>query len=205
MRYLAVNFTWQMVEVVDADGVAERVFAMVPSRKYRRIAANQFHEGEEYPLAPLEARSRASHAQFFAALHDGFSNLPEDVNLIRRRLNVRDVPEDGWLNAEHLRKWCLIETGFCDVDEVDYETAKDASTAARLLRRSDNQRPERMRDYFRIAVRGSKLIIRTAKSQSTRNMGKEPFEESKRAVLDLVEAMCALKKGTLNKEAGKAA
>lgn len=49
------------------------------------------------------------------------------------------------------------------------------------------------------------MTIKTAKSQSAAAMAKQPFEESKRAVLDLIETMIGVKSGTLNKEAGKSA
>lgn len=197
MRYLPVVFTWCSVEVVGDDGTAERRLAMVPLTRYMPVCRRQFVEGEEFSLAPIEARSRASHNQYFAALHDGFSNLPEDLSVIKARLNIKTIPPDGFIDAEHLRKWALCETGWCDIDEFDFDTPKHATDFARFCRKQDT--------YAQILIRGAHVTVKIAKSQSAAAMSKEPFEQSKRAVLDLIETMIGVKKGTLNKEAGKAA
>lgn len=201
MRILPVVFTWQNVEVVDADGVAERRLAMVPLKRYGNVCARQYHEGEEYPLVPLEARSRSSHNHFFAALADGFANIPEDLGLVQRRLGLKTIPPGGWKDEEHFRAWALCETGWCDVDEFDFDSPKDAVTFARYCRKKDDDRGA----YTMILVRGKHVTIRSPKSQSAASMSKEPFEHSKRDVLDLLETMTGLKKGTLNREAGRAA
>jgi hypothetical protein len=199
VRYLPVNFTWRVVDVVDADGVAERRFAMVPAKRYANVCGRQFHEDEEYPLAPLEARSRSSHNHFFAALADGFANIPEDVGMVQQRLNIKTMPPGGWKDEEHFRAWALCETGWCDLDEFEFDSPKDAVTFARYCRKKDDERDA----YTMILVRGKHVTIKTPKSQSAANMSKEPFEQSKRDVLDLLETITGLKKGTLNKEAGK--
>lgn len=196
MRILPVNFIWQQVDVVDDDGVAERRMAMVPLTRYANVCKRQFHELEEYSLAPIEVRSRASHNQYFAALEDGFHNLPEDLKSLEKRLDIK-VPPDGWIDSEHLRKWALCQTGWCDVGQFDFETKEEATRLAKFYRRQD--------EYAHIAVRGTHVTIKTAKSQSAAAMAKQPFEESKRAVLDLIETMIGVKSGTLNKEAGKSA
>lgn len=197
MRILPVNFIWTAVDVVDSgDGTVTRRHAMVPLLRYDNLAKRQFHDGEEYPLVPLEARSRASHNQFFAALNDGFNNLPEDLSLIQNRLNL-PIPPGGWINSDHLRKWCLCQSPeWCDIDEFDFDRKADAMKLATLYRKRDV--------YAHITVRGTHVTIKTAKSQSAAAMSKEPFEQSKRDVLDLVETMIGVAKGTLNKEAKRA-
>lgn len=197
MKMVPVVFIWREVDVVDGDGVVCRQMAMVPEARYGNIVARQFHDGEAYPLVVLEARSRASHNGYFAALHDGFLNLPEDLAEVAERLNIKTIPGTGFRDEEHLRKWALCETGHCDVEEFDFDTKEDAHRLARFYRRRD--------DYSQILVRGTHVTIKTARSQSAAAMSKEPFEKSKRDVLNLIEAMIGLKKGTLNKNAGRAA
>ena len=105
MKIYPVVFHWLDVDVADQQGVMHATKAMVPIARYVNTAARQYHEGEEYPLVMLETRSRASHNQYFAAVNDGFDNLPE-------RIAAR------WPTSEHLRKWLLIETGWFHHDTV---------------------------------------------------------------------------------------
>ena len=156
--------------------------AMIPEARFMPLCDRQFVVGENYPLLPVEERSMASHNQFFAAVHDGWMNLPENISV-------------RWPSAEHLRKWCLIETNFFNESDFDFETEEQALRFAVFYRKVD--------DYARIYPHGKKIIIRVAKSQSKAAMGKETFQASKTAVLDLIESMVGVKSGTLNKEAGK--
>lgn len=170
---------------------------MVPHVRYDALAKRQYADGEEYPMVPLEARSRASHSHFFAALKNGFDNLPEDLSLIRKRLDLQ-IPPNGWINPEHLRKWCLCQSpDWCDLGEFDFDNKTDAMRLARFYRARD--------EYAHITVRGTHVAIKTAKSQSAAAMSKEPFEASKKFTLDLIETMIGVSKGTLNREAGNAA
>ena len=198
-RILPVVFVWQQVDVVLSDGEVQRRRAMVPLLRYDNVAGRQYHDGEEYPLVPLEARSRASHNQYFAALNDGFDSLPEGSLLaaVAERLGIKTLPPNGFTDSEHFRAWALCETGFCEVLEFDFDSPKDAQTVAKLYRRKDT--------YAQILMRGAHITIKEPKSQSAANMSKEPFEQSKRAVLDLLEAMLGVPTGTLNKEAGRSA
>lgn len=183
MRLVPVVFDFVEVRLEDGEIVA----AMVPQERYRKIAKRQFHVGEPYPLVVLEARSRASHSQYFAALNEGYNSLPEEI-----------APR--WATSEHFRKWCLIETGWFDEKEVEFASTLYAKRFAAFFH-------EDVDEYARLFQpnNGTKVIIRRAKSQSSAAMGKDAFEESKRAVLDLVESMIGVKKGALNKQAGKSA
>lgn len=179
-RYIPVVFIWKTVDVTDDDGVVSRVFAMVPLARYDNLAKRQFSENEEYPLAPIEARSRASHSHFFAAIKEGFDNLPENIAA-------------RWPTAEHLRKWLLIEAGWFHESEIDCSSEKTAKQTAVLMRSFDG--------YARISIHGAKVIVRRAKSQSASAMGKQEFEDSKRDVLDALEHMTQVAKGELMKQA----
>ena len=123
----------------------------------------------------------------------GFSNLPEDLVALADRLGTKTIPPHGWVDTEHLRKWCLCETNWCDVYEFDFDTKAEAMRLAKFYRDKD--------DYAQINVRGTHVTIKTAKSQSAQAMSKEPFEASKRDVLDLIEVMVGVKRGSLMKEA----
>lgn len=187
MKIVPVVFHWQDVDVIDGEGEVTRTKAMVPNPRYHNIAARQFSEGEEYPLVIMETRSRASHNHYFAAIKDGFDNLPENIAA-------------RWDTPDHLRKWCLIESGWYVEKEIDFGSTIYAKRAALLLH-------DEFDEYVRIFQpdNGRKLIIRKAKSQSVAAMSKEPFERSKKDVLGLIESLIKLHSGELAKNAGSAA
>lgn len=182
MRMVPVVFKWKEVQL--ADG--ELAFVMRPHPRYVKTAVRQFHPDEEYPLVVVEARSRASHNHYFAALNEGFKNLPENI-------------QARWATSEHFRKWALVQTGWFIENEKDFGSSLYAKRAGLLLREFD--------EYVRMFQpnNGSKLIIRRAKSQSAAAMGKDAFEKSKRDVLDLLESMIKVERGTLMQQAGRAA
>lgn len=182
MKVAPVGFRWQELQVIDADGEIRRVHAMVPHLRYHNLAARQYHQDEDYVLAPIEERSMASHNQFFAALSDGFKNLPEKIAA-------------RWPTVEHFRAWCLIETGWFDEKEFKEDTEAHAKALATFIR---TQAP-----YARIFRNGTTVLIQVARSQSRASMKKDEFEKSKRDVLDLVEGLIGVEQGTLMREGGR--
>lgn len=192
-RTLPVNFTWREVEIIDADGVCSRRRVMDPNPRYDNVAKRQFHDGEEYTLVILEARSRKSHNGYFAQISDAFDNLPETMSA-------------RWPTSEHMRKWVLIETGWFDEKEFEFEgvnAARDARRLGLFIRTED--------DFARIfpvqiEPRKWKVIVRRAKSQAMDAMRtKETFEASKKAVLDWLEHAIGVERGTLAREGGMSA
>lgn len=183
MRPQPIAFRW--VEVALPDGAGELVMAMVPTDRYHNVAARQFGEpGSEHVLEPTSERSVASHNQYFAALHDAWANLPE-------RLAAR------FPTAEHLRKRLLVEAGFCDQREVACSDGDRAKATALFMRELDS--------YAVISVVDNVVVVRRAKSQSVRGMGKLEFEASKKAVLDLAEEFTGVPRGQAMREAGRSA
>jgi hypothetical protein len=177
MRILPVCFIWQNVDVVDSDGVAERRMAMVPLKRYGNVCARQFHENEEYALAPIEARSRASHNFYFASLQEGFESLPE--------------AEQRWPTSEHFRKWALCMEGFCTEKNYDCASHGHAMRLAAMIRT--------LSEFAVIVVRGNMVKIFEAESQSAASMNKERFEDSKKKVLDRLASMIGVTQGELKK------
>lgn len=157
---------------------------MVPQPRFLPICNKQFVVHEVYTMMPLEERSMKSHSHFFAALHDGWLNIPESMAA-------------RWPTEEHLRKWCLIECNFFTEKEFEFPTEDLAQNFAAFFRTVD--------DFCRIYPVGSRVIIRHAMSQSMALMGKEQFQKSKTAVLDLVESICSVPNGSLMKRAKESA
>lgn len=184
MKIVPVVFKWLEVELVDADGVAQRIKAMVPHPRYGKVAARQFVDAEEYPMVILETRSRASHSHYFAALQEAYDNLPE-------KLAAR------WQSMDHFRKWCLIEQGWFHEDEHNFDTEQDAKTFAKRL--TSFARAEDV--YIRMWQTGVRVIVRRAKSQSAHAMAKDAFEASKKSVLELASLMVGIDRPALEKHA----
>jgi hypothetical protein len=158
--------------------------SMVPLKRFQRLCDKQYVIGEVYPLVPTEERSRATHNHYFASLHDAWLNLPEEI--------ASDFPTE-----EHLRKYALIKAGFCKKREAVFSSVDDALFAAAIVKPAD--------EYAVVEVLGRVLRVYTAKSQSMREMGKEDFQASKQAVLDVVAGMVGVSPDDLATSAGKAA
>lgn len=190
-RIYPVAFRWRQVAVVDPDTgelSSANLWAMVPELKYRGLSERQYSMDDSHVLAPLEARSMKSHSHYFAALHDGFDNLPEGLAV-------------NFPNEEALRAWLLIETGWCDQDLTHLTTEKEARDSA--------ERTKRREPFCRIRVFESvddeghpcwAVLVKRAMSQSTRTMGKESFQKSKTDVLEYLDVLIGVQPGTLAKK-----
>lgn len=163
--------------------------AMHTAPRFRALASSQYKSGEQYRLEVIERRSSASHAHYFAVINNAWQNLPETW-----------VPEDRVdppQNAEQLRKWALIKTGWCDEQTIECDTPSDARLMAAFTRKLD-------RDYSEIKVRGSTVIFRRAKSQSRHAMNAEDFKKSKADVLDLLAFIVGVTRMQLDKQGKEA-
>jgi hypothetical protein len=158
--------------------------ALVPLPRFMKLFDETIAVGEEVPMDRVEDRSMASHGGYFAAVHEGWKNLAEEF--------------DGrFPDAEYLRKWALVESGYCAEANFVMDTAKDAHALGVALRQRDK--------YAVIRVSGNVVKVFTAESQSMASMKKERFESSKRAVLDLIASMARTTPAELKKNAGRSA
>lgn len=156
--------------------------ALVPSNLFQeRVLREQVRPGAVVPMIRHEQRSQASHAHYFASVRDGWSNLPEALQAM------------PWAkSAEHLRKYALIKAGFCDVRSVACGSRAAAERVAVLAGDLD--------EFCLAHVEGSTCTVFTAQSQSMRAMGKARFQESKDAVLGVIEGMLGVDAGALAKQ-----
>ena len=139
----------------------------------------EFQPGDRLVLEPYEERSMASHKQYFAAVREAWKNLPEDAAA------RYDTPEK-------LRRWALIKAGFCDETFFDFETEKKAHAVAAMMRKLD--------ELAIVIVKNNQIRICRAKSQSLHAMGKDDFEASKRAVLDILSGTIGVSRKALEQE-----
>lgn len=153
--------------------------AMVPLPRFRKLCDELYAVHAEYALIEHHGRNMRQHRAYFASLNDIFDNLAEQYDGV-------------FPSPEHLREWALCQTEFCTVTHEAYETRKDALQAARALRK--------LAPYAVISVVGTTLVTKHAMSQSVRAMGKEEFEASCKAVLDVVAGMARMTPAEARKE-----
>lgn len=123
--------------------------------------------GEVYRLSEVEDRSHKTHNHYFACIHEAWLNLPE-----------RDAV--NFPTAEHLRKWCLIRCGYSDERTIVCSSQAEARRLAAFIKPMD--------EFAVVIVREVVVRVLTAQSQSKRAMGAKVFQQSKTAVLDMLEA-----------------
>lgn len=167
-----ISFEWT------EDGV------MRPIARHAHRCDQQFCVGVQYRLVVEEERSINSHRHYFAAINEAFKTLPEDI-----------APH--YLNEDHFRKRCLIETRWCTEDVIVCDTAHDAAQFAARLAKLD--------EYSVIKVENAVVYWYRAKSQSVRDMPKTDFEASKHAVLDHIAGMLGVSRAALEAEGEQAA
>jgi hypothetical protein len=155
---------------------------MIPRRK--NLADRIYVDGEDYRLGVIEERSMGSHGHFFAMLHEAFMNLPDDL-------------AERFQTPDHLRKYALIKAGFYDERSVCCSSKAEAQRIAAFMRPLDN--------YAIVIASEAVVRIFTAKSQSLKAMGKDEFQRSKTAVLEIVSSMIATSQQALSDNAGRAA
>lgn len=155
----------------------------VPLARFKALCDRQFAVGEEYPLEVVENRSMAGHRGFMASVAEGWANLSEE--------NAPRFP-----SPEHLRKWALVQCGYASLEETVLDSEKDARKFAAMIRRHE--------EYAVIRVKGNVVQVWTPRSQAMYGpdrMKRPEFEESSRAVLDLIASMSRTTRGELNREA----
>jgi hypothetical protein len=142
--------------------------AMEPIRRFQKAANAEFVVGQTYTLEEIQARSSASHAHYFATLHEGWMSLPESEG-------------DRFPTEEHLRKYLLMKAGYRDERTIVCSSKAEAQRLSAFIKPMD--------DYAIVTAREGVVTVYTAKSQSMKAMGKEEFQASKQAVLDALEEM----------------
>tara|TARA_R110000823_G_scaffold39872_1_gene106233 strand:- start:159 stop:671 length:513 start_codon:yes stop_codon:yes gene_type:complete len=164
-----INYTW--------DGEALRPL-------HPKLADKHLVIGERYTLVEHQARSQSSHNHYFAALNEGWQNLPEHL-------------AERFATAEHLRAFALIKAGYHDSHSITCASKAEALRVAAFVRPTD--------EFSIVTVNEATVTRYVAQSQSMRAMGKQKFQESKSAVLEIVSAMVGVQPEDLRREATRAA
>lgn len=143
-----------------------------------------FEVGQKHFLIEHQERSTASHGHYFAALHEAWMNLPEDI--------AHEFP-----TFDKFRATGLISTGYYNERRILCANEADAQRMAAFMQPLD--------PLAIISWHGCAVVARTAKSQSYRAMNKQEFRASKEAVLAWAWALIGVDPATGNANAGQAA
>src|SRR3990167_9277213 len=152
---------------------------MVPLARFHNRVNAEFTVGETYRLTAVEERSLVSHRHYFAALHDIWMNLPDELAV-------------QFATSEHLRKHCLIMTAFRNERKLVASSVAEARKIAAWIRPCD--------EYAIVSTAENVVVEWTAQSQSTRSMGKARFQDSKQKVLDYAGDMIGLTPSSRERE-----
>lgn len=129
--------------------------------------------GERVTVEITRARTGQTHRHQFAWVREAWETLPEHVAM------------QPWAETpETLRKHALIATGYHSKTVLAMESKK----AARDVKAAMLATHSTAHGYALGAVVGSILTIWTPDSQSYKAMGRERFNESKRAILEWIAA-----------------
>ncbi len=154
------------------------------SPHWAREADKALTVGEVYRMAEEHGRSDASHKHYFACIGDGWQNLPDAL--------LAEYP-----TAEHLRKKMLIKCGYADERSIVCASKAEAERVAAFIRPMDC--------YAIVTFREAVVRVYTAQSQSVKAMGKQTFQESKDKVLTAIDDLLQVARGTVEREAARAA
>jgi hypothetical protein len=153
----------------------------VMSNFWMARADKEFVVGEVYKMVEHHDRSDASHNHYFAAVKNGFDNLPDHM-------------KGEYPTVEHLRKKALIRCGYRNERDIVLSSMAEAERVASFMRPMD--------DYCIVVPVNCVVRVWTAKSQSTKAMGAKDFQASKSDVLDFVDDLLGVERGkTANSEA----
>lgn len=158
---------------------------MIPASQFWSRKADQaFVVGEAYKMVEHHDRSANSHRHFFASVHEGWSNLPDQL--------LETYP-----TSEHLRKKALIWKGYRDERTIVAASGAEAQRIAAFVKPMD--------DFAVVTVKDAVVRVWTAKSQSMKAMGNRDFQQSKSDVLDFIDDLLRVDRGSTAENAKQAA
>lgn len=162
---------------------------LVPIGRSRRECIEQLRIGAIYRYERVEERSQASHAHYYAAIHEAWANLPEQY-------------AGRFPSPDHLRKFALIRTGYATQSQTVATTKAEATRMAAFANALHHGSAEQ---YVLVTVQDLVVTVWKPESQRYRNMNKQRFEDSKRAVLDYCAKLVGVAPSELESNAGRAA
>lgn len=146
----------------------------VMSNFWMARADKDFVVGETYKMVEHHDRSTASHNHYFAAVQNGFDNLPDHM-------------KGEYPTSEHLRKKALIRCGYRDERDIVLSSKAEAERVAAFLRPMD--------EYAIVVPVNCVVRVWTAKTQKKSAMDAREFQQSKSDVLDFIDDLLGIERG----------
>ena len=157
---------------------------MVPARGHAKRCDEKFTVGELYRMEVSEERSHRSHRFYFACVSEAWKNLPESL-------------AERFPSPDHLRRWALVQAGYCDCRELAFDCERSAQIGAAAFREAD--------PYAVMVVKKATLLVFRAHSQSLKAMKKKEFQASKEATLSVISKLIGIDAEDLKTNANQAA
>tara|TARA_R100000908_G_C3733264_1_gene131960 strand:- start:653 stop:1192 length:540 start_codon:yes stop_codon:yes gene_type:complete len=149
--------------------------SFVPDGNYALAQTrDRLGDGQVVNLDLDPERSAKSHRHAFAFVRTAWMNLPE-----------HNLGTPYAVSTEALRKYALIQTGYCNTEMMAMGTTERANRAAALLSRVSTN----MHGFAITNVIGTVVYCHTPHSQSMKSMGGAKFAESKTAILEFLADM----------------
>ena len=156
-----------------------------PHPYFRSRAAEQFVDGQLYRLERVEDRSMNSHRRYFALIKEAWDNL-------------REQDDNRWRTPDELRYWALCHTSFRTTRE--YKAASKAEV--RRIEKFLASDP----DYCVVEIVDNKTVLQhKPESQSRLSMSGRRFQQSQKAVLEVIATKLGVEVEELESNARSAA
>ena len=154
--------------------------AMVPATGYWAKCANKrYVVGETYTMDEIYVRSAETHRHYFACIRSAWESLPDELRA-------------QYPTAEHLRKFALINAGYCTKVQHVCKSEAEAHRLAAAIKPYDT--------YQLVMVEGPIVTVWHALSQDQRSMDKAKFQASKEAVLRWIGDLIGVDPTTLSQQ-----
>lgn len=149
--------------------------SFVPDGNYALAQTrDRLGDGQVVNLDLDPERTAKSHRHQFAFVRTAWMNLPE-----------HHLGTPYAVSTEALRKYALIQTGYCNTEMMAMGTTERANRAAALLSRVSTN----MHGFAITNVIGTVVYCHTPHSQSMKAMGGEAFKRSKQDMLEYLADM----------------
>ena len=146
--------------------------AFEPLRRHRKDCDARFVIGERYIVAIEQPRNVGFERAYFASLREIWKSLPDDQAL-------------RFPSVEFMRKFALIQAGFCDSRTLVCSSRAEADRIAAFIRPHDG--------YAVVSVTKNVITEWVARSQSRRAMGRDEFRRSADAVMDFCAGLVGVR------------
>jgi hypothetical protein len=161
-----------------------------PMPRFAKECDRVFVVGEVYTLTEVADRNMGAHRAYFASINEAWKNLPDQWG-------------DYFRSPDHLRKWLLIQAGYCDQATFSFATPGEAQRFAAFYRK-----PTESSEFRVIDVVDNSITVYTAMSQQVLRKGKgmdaATFKASARAVTEKLDLMLGTPRGTVARQRASA-